>query len=268
MADTIRVERDGPVTVVTLCRPEVHNAFDSAMIAELNGLFDGIVADREVRLVAITGEGKSFCAGADLNWMREIVRYSFEQNLEESRNLARLMWTIASLPVPTIALVNGAALGGGCGLAAVCDVVIASTAAVFSLSEVKIGLVPACISPYVIRRMGDSRARQCFLTGERLTAERAVAFDLANEAVPPEELPAALGRWTRMLLTSGPEALATAKQLLMRVPGMTPEEFMPYTAEVIARMRVSSEGQEGMAAFLEKRKPSWVAGDPGGSKRS
>ena len=256
--ETILVSSRDAVATVTLHRPQVHNAFNSLMIRELAAAFEGAKADSSVRVVVLTGAGESFCAGADLNWMREIIRYSYEQNLRESGEVAELMHRIYTLPKPTVARVNGAAIGGGNGLLSACDIVVASEGAKFGLSEVKIGLVPAAISPYVIRRIGESAARQYFLTGERFDARRALEIGLANSVVPHDGLDEKTQEVVRYLLDSGPEALASCKELLDRVPSMPLEEAKSYTAEMIARLRVSGEGQEGMAAFLEKRKPAWA----------
>jgi methylglutaconyl-CoA hydratase len=239
-------------------RPQVHNAFNAAMIQELAVAFDAAKKNPDVRLVVLTGAGESFCAGADLNWMREIIRYSYEQNLRESRELAELMHSIYTLPKPTIARINGAVIGGGTGLFSACDIVIASDRARFGLSEVKIGLIPAAIGPYVIRRIGESAARELFLTGERFDAHRALEIGLVNKVVPHEALDDKVEEIVRLLLSSGPDAIAKCKELLQRVPAMSLDEAKGYTAEMIAGLRVSPEGQEGMAAFLEKRKPKWV----------
>jgi methylglutaconyl-CoA hydratase len=255
---TILTSQDGPVLRVALNRPEVHNAFNDRMVEELLEVFSDIAERQDLRVVILTGQGKSFCAGADLNWMRRVKNYSFEENLKESNRLADLMYAIYALPLPTIARINGATIGGGTGLMAACDLVIAAQSAKISLSEVKLGLVPAVISPYVVRRAGESACRQFMLTGERLTAEKALNFGLVNQVVPMEDLDEAVREHAAQLLTSGPEALKTCKELLRRVPEMSFEEVKSYTAEVIARLRLSDEGQEGMAAFLEKRKPKWL----------
>ena len=255
--ETIRVERSAKVGRIWLDRPEVHNAFNSKMVGELRAALRSLAADDAVRVVVLSGTGKSFCAGADLNWMRQIIRYSYEQNLAESLELAEWLHELSALPKPTVARVNGAAIGGGAGFASACDIIIASTDARFGLSEVKIGLVPACIAPYVLRRTGEGRARQYFLTGERFDARRALEIGLVNVAVEPAELDRKVDDVVSSLISSGPEALAKAKELLARVPGMSFDEAKRYTAEMIAGLRTSAEGQEGMAAFLEKRKPKW-----------
>jgi methylglutaconyl-CoA hydratase len=255
--ETIRVERSAQVGRIWLNRPQVHNAFNSRMIGELRAALAAFGADASVRVVVLSGTGTSFCAGADLNWMREIVRFSYEQNLAESLELADWLHELSALPKPTVARVNGPAIGGGAGFVSACDIVIASTEARFGLSEVKIGLVPACIAPYVLRRTGAGRARQYFLTGERFEARRALEIGLVNIAVEPAELDRKVDEVASSLVSSGPEALAKAKELLSRVPGMGFEEAKRYTAEMIASLRTSAEGQEGMAAFLEKRKPKW-----------
>ena len=255
---TILFLRQDKVVRISLNRPEVHNAFNSTMIRELANAFKEAQEDESVRVVVLTGQGESFCAGADLNWMKEIIRYSFEQNLKESTELAELMHQIYILPKPTLARINGATIGGGNGLFSACDLAIASERAKFGLSEVKIGLVPAAISPYVMRRIGESAARELFLTGERFDARRALEIGLVNKVVPYEELDKKVEEVVRVLLSSGPEAIASCKELLHKVPAMTDEQAKAYTAEMIARLRISQEGQEGMAAFLEKRKPKWV----------
>lgn len=255
---TIQVERVSRVARVWLNRPEVHNAFNAVMIAELNRVFEEIRLDPEVRVAVLSGRGRSFCAGADLKWMREVIRYSYEQNLEESLQIAILHQKIFTLPKPVIALVNGTAIGGGTGFLSACDMAIASEDARFGLSEVKLGLVPAAISPYVIRKIGEARARQYFLTGKRIPASRALEIGLVNEMVPGDRLEQAGEETIKRLLTSGPAALACCKELLLHVPNMSLEEAKGYTARMIADLRISEEGQEGMAAFLEKRPPAWA----------
>ena len=256
--ETISYQFEDKIATITLNRPEIHNAFNEVMIAELIEIFGGISKDESVRVVILTGAGKSFSAGADLNWMKKMINYSYEQNLDDSLKLADLFEIMYSLPKPIIARVNGAAIGGGTGLVAVCDIAIAAESAKFSLSEVKLGLVPACISPYVIRKVGEGKCREFFLTGERLTAKRAMDAGLVNQVVPPDELDQAVQEKANLLITSGPEALAMCKELLKKVPGMDFNKAKTYTADMIARMRIGDEGQEGMNAFLGKRKPKWT----------
>jgi methylglutaconyl-CoA hydratase len=279
---TIKIEQRGHAAWVILNRPDIRNAFNNVMIAEIAEAFRAInqpatggmlpVEDPEprrggakgrgkhvddTRVVVVTGEGAAFCAGADLKWMGDVLKYSYEENLADSIKLAEMFHLMFTCPLPTIARVNGPAIGGGCGIAAVCDLVIASDKAVFSLSEVKLGLVPACISPYVIRRMGDKNCREFFLTGERLTAQKALEAGLANQIVPPEKLNNAVNSRVEQLLSSGPHALTMCKELLQKAPEIPEPEVGAYTAEVIARLRMGDEGQEGMKAFFEKRKPKW-----------
>lgn len=255
---TVRVETAGKIGRVTFCRPEVHNAFNDQVIDEMTFAFKRLKTDSDVRVVILSGDGKSFCAGADLNWMRRVKDSVFEDNLDEARRLADLFWDIYSFPKPVIGRINGAAIGGGTGFVAVTDIAVAAQSAVFSFSEVKIGVVPACISPYVIKRVGEGRAREFFLTGERLTSNRALEAGLVNRAVPDEMLDATVNGLVESLLSSGPEAIRVCKELLQTVPTLMVDDFKEYTARVIAELRQSPEGQEGMDAFLNKRKPKWV----------
>jgi methylglutaconyl-CoA hydratase len=255
---TIAYKKDGRIGRVSFCRPEIHNAFNGTVITEMAHLFGELAKDDDLRVVLLTGEGKSFCAGADLNWMRSVISQSFEQNLAESNALANLFYQIYTFRRPVIGRINGAAIGGGTGFVAVCDIAIAARSAKFSFSEVKIGVVPACIGPYVIRKMGEGKARELFITGERMNAARAFEVGLVNKVVDDESLDAEVETLVQSILTSGPEAVAMAKKLVSEVPLMTPAQFKPYTAEMIARLRVSQEGQEGMDAFLNKRAPRWT----------
>lgn len=255
---TIKYIKDGQIGRIFFNRPEIHNAFNAAVIDELTFLFDQLSEDKELRVVVITGEGKSFCAGADLNWMRSVVDQTFDENLNESNRLADLFYKIYSFKLPVIGKINGAAIGGGTGFVAVCDIAVAAESAKFSFSEVKIGVVPACIGPYVIKKMGEGKARELFITGERMKGPRAFEVGLVNKTVPDEQLDDEIESLIKVILSSGPEAVAMAKKLVSEVPQMTPEQFKPYTAEMIARLRISDEGQEGMDAFLNKRKPKWV----------
>ena len=256
--ETVRIEMDDHVARVVLFRPKIRNAFNEVMIAELREVFSILVEDPNLRVVVLTGAGTAFCAGADLNWMRRVLGYTYQQNLEDSLNLARLMREIYEFPRPVIGRINGPAIGGGTGLVAACDIAVAAAPAVFSFSEVKIGLVPACISPYVIKKIGEGKCREFFLTGERLMADRVLEAGLVNRVVPLNALDEAVDEIVAMLLSSGPAALKMCKDLIEKVSEMSLDGAKRYTAEVIASLRMSPEGQEGMAAFLEKRKPNWV----------
>jgi methylglutaconyl-CoA hydratase len=256
--ETVKIHLDGPIARVSFCRPEVHNAFNDTLIYEMTDLFSSLKQDNNLRVIVLTGEGKSFCAGADLNWMRRVKDYSFEKNLEESLALADLFWLIYSMPVPVVGRINGAAIGGGTGFVSVCDIAVAAESAKFSFSEVKIGVVPACIGPYVIRKIGEGKAREFFISGERLTAADAYRIGLVNRYYPDDKLDEEIETLIKTILSSGPNAIKMAKELISNVPHMTPDQFRPYTAEMIARLRKSDEGQEGMDAFLNKRKPNWV----------
>ena len=256
--DTLTYDRKDRIGRITFSRPEVHNAFNSRMIEELYELFERIKRDKGLRVVILTGVGKSFCAGADLNWMRAVKNYGYERNFSESLQLAEVLNLIYTCPKPVIGRINGAAIGGGTGFVAVCDISIASSSAVFSFSEVKIGIVPACISPYVVRRVGEGRTREFFLTGERLSAEQAFRAGLVNRIAEPEQLDSAVDEMVQQILTSGPDALTCCKDLLAAIAEQSIQETKVHTAKVIANLRKSDEGQEGMDAFLNKRKPKWV----------
>jgi len=255
---TILFSKEDRAARISFNRPDVHNAFNSLMISELDHAFEKAKADLSIRAVILSGEGKSFCAGADINWLREIIHFTFEQNLKESLHLAEVLHKIYTLPKPTVAMVNGTAIGGGNGFLSACDIVVAAEGAIFGLSEVKIGLIPAAISPYVIRRIGEGKAREFFLTGRRISAQEALEIGLVSEVVPLERLEKKVEEIVALLLSSGPKAMASCKELIQRVPMMSFEEAKEYTAKMIANLRISEEGQEGMAAFLEKRKPKWV----------
>ncbi len=256
--ETIRCEAKKSIANVIFNRPDVHNAFDDVMIRELGEVFAQLAMRSEIRAVVLTGEGRSFCAGADLNWMRRVKNYSYEDNLRESLDLAEMLYKIYSCPKPTIARVNGAAIGGGTGLVAVCDIAVAARSARFSFSEAKLGLIPACISPYVVKKCGEGKCREFFLTGERLSADKALSAGLVNAVAELEGLDTMIDQYLAQLISSGPEAITTCKELLRKVPQMSYDDVKRYTAEIIAQIRISEEGQEGMAAFLEKRKPKWT----------
>jgi len=254
----ILVDHDGPTLRITLNRPDVRNAFDEKVIDALSACIASAGDDRSVRVVVLAGRGKAFCAGADLAWMSKAIAYSQVENLADAEDFALMLERIDTLPMPVIGRVHGAALGGGVGLAAVCDIVVASEDATFGLTEVKLGILPAVISPYVMRKIGASAARELFLTGARFGAARARELGLVHEVVPEAELDAAVDRRIEELLTSGPGAVAAAKALIRDVAGESPKDVIGLTTSRIAAQRVSPEGQEGMRAFLQKRKPDWV----------
>jgi methylglutaconyl-CoA hydratase len=258
--EIVRLECDGPRARVTINRPEIRNAFNDELLRELRRIFGEIREDSKLRVAVLTGAGDAFCAGADLHWMRRVVNYTYQENYEDSLGLARMLHEIFTCPKPVIGRINGPAIGGGTGIVAVCDLAIATTEAFFAFSETKLGLTPAAISPYLLKRMGERNLREFFLTGERFSAQRAVELGLINAAVPADQLDALVEEKVGAILTGGPEALATSKQLIQRIGEQSLEENGPYTAEVITRLRMSPEGQEGMSAFLEKRRPRWITG--------
>jgi methylglutaconyl-CoA hydratase len=256
---SIITERDGPVLRVTLNRPEVRNAFDEEVIAAISSLAATAAQDNHLRAVVISGSGKAFCAGADIAWMAKSIAYSQQENLSDAEDLARMLERLDTLPVPVIGRIQGAALGGGVGIAAVCDIAIAAHDAVFALSEVKLGILPAVVAPYVVRKIGVSAARELFLTGSRFGAARAREIGLVHEVVPAAELDDAVTRRLAEIMTAGPRAIATAKALIRQIAGVHPTDVIGLTTNTIAAQRVSNEGQEGLRAFLEKRKPNWTA---------
>jgi methylglutaconyl-CoA hydratase len=245
------------IATLTMQRPEVHNAFNTQMIHELQAAFTALSADERLYAVVLTGTGSSFSAGADIKMMRETATFTEEQNLADALQLADLMYTINAFPCPVIARVNGLALGGGVGLIATSDIAIAADTARFAFSEVKLGIAPAVISPYVLRKIGETHARGLFVTGERFSAERAQRIGLIHAVVPPEYLDDAVQKALNELLNSAPQAIRACKTLALNVGQMTYEQARHYTAQVIAHLRVGEEGQEGLHAFLEKREPSW-----------
>ena len=249
--------------VLTVCmnRPAVHNAFDAEMISELTALLKTADTDNAVRMLVITGNGSCFSAGADLNWMRSLVAASQEDNERDALQLAELMRTLNYLSKPTIARINGAAFGGGLGLIAACDITVSVNETLFGLTEARLGLAPAVISPYVIRRIGETYARRYFLSGERFDSQQAVNIGLIQQSVAREHLDETVELCIGQLLKSGPTAVAECKQLVFKVAGHDVEaqkRIDKDTAKLIAKLRVSIEGQEGLAAFLEKRPPRWT----------
>jgi len=256
--ERLQLELEGPVARVWLNRPDVRNAFDGLMVTELRKtLFDLGTVDG-VRVIVIGGRGPAFCAGGDLRWMNAAAHFTREENLREAQGLADLFFTVYNSPRPIVARVHGAALGGGAGLVAACDIPVAALGTEFGFTEVRLGIIPALISPYVVGKIGESAARELFLTGERFEAVRAAEIGLVRAAVPAEDLDAAVEGRVSALLQSGPRAIAEAKALIREVAWRRVEDVQRYTVERISDMRVSAEGQEGMRAFLEKRKPSWI----------
>jgi methylglutaconyl-CoA hydratase len=248
---------DGAVSTVTLARPDSHNALNAALIEELTRCFEELAEDEETRVVVLAGEGRSFCAGADIGYMRETADFSYEENLEDARRLAMMYWTIDECPKPLVARVQGAAMGGGAGLAAVADVVVADAETRFAFSEVRLGIAPASISPFVVRKIGASHARSLFATGERFDAERAREMGLVHKVVSSDRLDEVVNEKVGELLQGGPVAQATMKALLHRLETTEPMEAPGLTARVISELRTGEEGQEGLSAFLERREPRW-----------
>jgi methylglutaconyl-CoA hydratase len=256
--DTLLLNEGDGVLSVTLNRPEVHNAFNEELIAEAIDLFENI-GSRDLRAVVLRGTGPNFCAGADLNWMSRMVAYTRDQNIRDSSLLAKMYALMNECPIPLIGGIQGAAIGGGVGLVSVCDVAIATRDAKFGLSEVKLGILPAVISPYVIAKIGTSHARALFLTGERFDAERALRIGLVHRLVDDvEALDIAVEDTVKQLKGSGPQAVRECKKLITFVAAHELAEAIPYTIEAIATRRVSEEGQAGMQAFLGKEKAPWA----------
>lgn len=247
------------VATVTLNRPEIHNAFDDQLIAELTKIFQQVAQDDNIRVMVLASNGKSFCAGADLNWMKRMAQYSYEQNLADATSLANMFQTLNTLPKPTIARVQGAAFGGAVGLVACCDIAIGSKLSKFCLSEVKLGLIPATISPYVIEAIGARAARRYFMTAEVFSSRRARRLGLLSEAVTEEELDPTIEDLIVPILKNGPQAVAAAKKIVLDIKHLgAGEALIEQTSASIAAIRVSDEGQEGLSAFLDKRRPNWL----------
>lgn len=256
---TLSVTQEGSVLRVLLNRPDVHNAFNDELISEAIDLFESVERDTTARVVVLGGVGANFCAGADLNWMSRMVSYTREENVRDSSLLAKMFAVMNDCPLPVVGRVQGAAIGGGVGLVSVCDIVIANHATKFGLSEVKLGILPAVISPYVIAKIGVSHARALFFTGERFGADRALQIGLVHKvATDDAELDALVSDTVKQLLGSGPEAVRECKKLVRFVASNPLSESVPYTIESIATRRTSEEGQAGMNAFLKKEKAPWI----------
>ena len=259
MTATLLISRDGPVARVFLNRPDVRNAFNDGVIAELTAAFTGFAADDTLRAVVLGGHGKAFCAGADLSWMRAMADYTWEQNRADAQGLADMLHAIWSCPVPVVGRVHGDCYAGGVGLAAVCDILVAAEGVNFCLSEAKLGLLPATIGPYVVKALGEQASRRYFTTAERFDAARAHALGFVHEVVPAEALDAKVDELVAALVANGPAAVRACKALVQDVAGRAIDGGLrAETARRIADIRASAEGKEGVQAFLNKRKPSWL----------
>jgi methylglutaconyl-CoA hydratase len=264
------VRRDGAIEYLTLNRPEVRNAINDEVAAELTTWAaaaraaaagaSGAAADADLRVVLLSGAGPTFCAGADINWMSRALEYSAEENIRDATAMAEMFDALNTLPVPVVGRVHGAALGGGAGLAAICDIVVAEEGAMFGFTETKLGILPSVISPFAVAKIGVSAARELFLTGARFPASRALALGLVHAVVSPEKLDDAVRQVVRELLNAGPAAIARVKALIPQVAHRPAADVRALTSRTIAEQRISPEGQEGLRAFLEKRQPSWAAG--------
>lgn len=262
--ETLQVQRDERgVLLIALNRPEVRNAFNDVVIKELHEVFSRYAPQAETRAVVIRGEGPAFCAGGDLNWMKKAVNYDYSENLRDTRELAKMFALLNECPKPVIGLVHGAAIGGGVGLVSICDIAIASAETQFSLSEVRLGIVPACIGPFVVAKIGASHARGLFMSAERFDAKKAQAIGLVHEVVADAAgLASACEKVLGNVLQCGPNAMAVAKKLVLELSWpekrAAHEDSLEFVAKMLADLRISAEGQEGVKAFLEKRKPSWL----------
>ena len=255
----LEIELNGPVATLWMNRPDLHNAFDETLIAELTAACVALDGDDDIRVVVLAGRGKSFSAGADLNWMKRATNNGLSENLDDARALAGMLRTLAEMKKPTIARVQGAALGGGMGLASACDIAVASTKAVFATSEVKFGIIPSAISPYVLRAIGARQATRYFQSAERIDAVRAREIGLMHETVEPEQLDAKVQEIVASLLQGGPQAQAAAKDLIRAVNGQPVNDtLVEDTAHRIAHLRATAEAREGISAFLEKRPANWI----------
>ena len=259
--ELIEVRREDGIDYVTLNRPAIRNAVNDAVIEELTRWATSAVYDQQLRMAVLGGAGTAFCAGADLGWMSRTVDYEHEHNIHDAWALARLFAQLDTLPIPLVGRVHGAALGGGVGLVAVCDIAVATEDTVFGFTEVKLGIVPAVIPPYAVAKMGASAARHLFLTGERFSARRAYQLGLVHVITPPDGLDAGVTRVVQELRTAGPKAIAAAKTLIASVVDRPPATVTELTVDTIADLRVTTEGQDGMRAFLDKRAPGWVEDD-------
>ncbi len=261
MSQAIRITTQGAVATVTLSRPEVRNAFNDEVIAELSQAFVRLGDDPQVRVVVLRAEGQAFCAGADLNWMRRMADYSHDENEQDAQKLAFMLRAIYECPKPTIARVQGDVYAGGMGLVACCDMAVSVDTANYCLSEVKLGLIPATIGPYVIRAMGPRASHRYFLTAERFSAQEAQRIGFVHEVVGADQLDAAVANWVQALLAASPNAIKECKKLVQYVADRDITRLLiDHTVKAIADIRASEEGKEGVQSFLNKRKPAWVQG--------
>lgn len=256
----LSIEHENGVSTVALARPDVRNALNAELIEELRRSMEELGEDDGVRAVVLTGEGDYFCAGADIGYMRDTANFSYEENQQDARELAEMFGAVENCPKPVVARVKGAVIGGGVGLVAAADVVVAEEGTVFAFSEVRLGISPATIAPFVLRKIGHSQARSLFLTGERFGATRACEIGLVHQVAAEGQLDEEVSEKVEGLLAGGPEALASTKALLRELREASPDEATEVTAQRIAELRTGEEGQEGLAAFLEKREPAWRAG--------
>ena len=255
--ETIEIQKEKDVVTVYLNRPEVHNAMNEKLMKELTTCFKELSRDNDTRVIILTGKGKSFCAGADLNWMKSMVKYSKEENIRDSRLLSDLFEAIYNCPKPVIGRINGHAFGGGLGLFAVCDIAIAVPNCKFAFSEVKLGIIPAVISTYIIRRISLSSMRRLFITGERFESDYAKDIGLVDYVVSEDKIDEKIQMYVKLLRSSGPKAIEEVKKLVDSCEKMDVEKYKEHTVKKISELRVSDEGQEGINAFLEKRKSKW-----------
>ena len=255
--ETIKLHKEKNIVTVYLNRPEIHNAMNEKLMKELTTCFKELIKDNDTRIIILTGKGKSFCAGADLNWMKSMAKYSKEENIQDSKLLLNLYETIYNCPKPVIGRINGHAFGGGLGLFAVCDITIAVPNCKFAFSEAKLGIIPSVISTYIVRRIGLSNMRRLFITGERFSSEYAKTIGLIDYVVSEEKLDTEIQKYVKQLISSGPSAVKEVKKLIDACEKLDIEKYKEYTVRKIAELRVSEEGQEGINAFLEKRKSKW-----------
>ena len=254
---TLTIDKNTHTSHLTLTRPQVHNALNDTMIREITHAVTRLNQDPHTRILVITGEGKSFCGGADLTWMKSMITYSMEENIRDSRALQNMFDTLDHSPKFIIGQITGHAFGGGLGLIAICDLTLAHPDLIFAFSETKLGLIPAVISPYILRRIGPAHARRLFMTGERFTTNYAHTIGLIDHIIPPGDMETHIEKYIKEISTAGPQAVAEAKKLIHLYQEQDPRAYREATVETIARLRVSPEGQEGTTAFLEKRKPAW-----------